>query len=111
MSSDLETTGRQLKKIIPELNKLRGKGYFTRNLCETKQIFQPHNGVRIDAIREHIEKQDYDENLKAVLLVSLMEAADRRFYNWYKWLISKMGETVLQRSPVTYARSHRAASK
>ena len=78
VQSDLETTGRQAEKIIPELNKIKGeKGYFTETFCEQSRFFQPHNGVRIDAIREHIEKQDYDENLKAVLLVSLMEAADR----------------------------------
>ena len=78
VQADLEEAGKQAEKIIPELNRLAGiPGYFTETFCEKSRFFQPKNGARVDAIREHIEKQDYEPELKAVLLVSLMEAADR----------------------------------
>ena len=65
-------------KIIHELNALPGQaGYFTETFCERSRFFQPKNGARIDAIREFIESKDFEPELKAVLLVSLMEAADR----------------------------------
>jgi adenine-specific DNA-methyltransferase len=38
---------------------------------------QPHNGERVDAIRERIAELALDPILEAVLLVALMEAADR----------------------------------
>lgn len=52
-------------------------GYFTQNFCEDALFFQPHNGARIDAMREWIEIQDWSWERKSVVLVSLMEAADR----------------------------------
>ena len=41
------------------------------------RFFQPKNGARIDAIRQAIEEMSLEPELEAVLLVSLMEAADR----------------------------------
>ena len=41
------------------------------------RFFQPKNGERIDAIREAIARRGLDPELEAVMLVSLMEAADR----------------------------------
>lgn len=52
-------------------------GYFTRAFCEEARYFQPRNGARVDAIRERIASMTLPEELEAVLLVSLMEAADR----------------------------------
>jgi adenine-specific DNA-methyltransferase len=52
-------------------------GYFTETFCERSRFFRPENGARVDAMREHIELAGYDAELKAVLLVALMEAADR----------------------------------
>ncbi len=64
--------------LIAELNALAPKaGYFTETFCERSRFFQPHNGARIDAIREDIERRDLPPDLKAIALVSLMEAADR----------------------------------
>lgn len=66
------------KSLIREFNSLPGRpGYFTETFCEKSRFFQPRNGERIDAIREEIERKSLDPELKAVLLVSLMEAADR----------------------------------
>ena len=52
-------------------------GYVTETFCERSRFFQPHNGRRIDAIRDAIE-QDYRSSwMYPVLLTSLIEAADR----------------------------------
>jgi adenine-specific DNA-methyltransferase len=57
---------------------MKGKpGYFTERFCEKARFFHPKNGSRVDAIREAIERKDLPSGLKSVLLVSLMEAADR----------------------------------
>jgi len=67
---------------IAELNRLPGApGYFTETFCERSRFFQPDNGARVDAIREALAASRADGSLppelEAVLLVSLMEAADR----------------------------------
>ncbi|MBK8169967.1 MAG: DNA adenine methylase [Sandaracinaceae bacterium] len=65
-------------KLIEELRRVKPKaGWFTATYCEGARYFQPKNGERIDAMREHIEKLSLSPELRAVLLVSLMEAADR----------------------------------
>ena len=53
------------------------EGFFTENYCKKAWFFHPKNGAKIDVMRDWIEDQDLSENVKAVLLVSLMEAADR----------------------------------
>ena len=64
--------------LLAELNGLPGNpGYFTRTFCEDARYFQPKNGARIDAIREAIADRQLPATLEAILLVSLMEAADR----------------------------------
>ncbi len=52
-------------------------GYFTEVFCRQARFFQPHNGMRIDGIREKIEELALTPPLKAIVLTSLMEAADR----------------------------------
>ncbi|WP_396594033.1 DNA adenine methylase [Brevundimonas sp. R86498] len=52
-------------------------GWFTRTFCEDARYFTPENGARIDAIRDRIEAMGLEPELKAIALVSLMEAADR----------------------------------
>ena len=66
------------QSLVDEFNRLPGApGYFTETFCERSRFFQPHNGARVDAIREAIAAKDLPPELEAVLLVSLMEAADR----------------------------------
>jgi len=66
------------ERIIRELDAVPGKpGYFTHTFCERSRYLQPHNGERVDAIRERIVALALDPILEAVVLVSLMEAADR----------------------------------
>lgn len=64
--------------LVKEFNRLPGSpGYFTDTFCERSRFFQPRNGARIDAIREDICRKSLSPELEAVVLVSLMEAADR----------------------------------
>lgn len=69
---------RQAGLLIDEFNRLPpSAGYFTEVFCEKSRYLQPKNGARVDAIREEIERKDLDPELRAIVLVSLMEAADR----------------------------------
>ncbi|HMN41974.1 MAG TPA: DNA adenine methylase [Phycisphaerales bacterium] len=64
--------------IIDDLNALPGApGYFTETFCVRSRFFRPENGARIDAIREHIAAARFEPELESILLVTLMEAADR----------------------------------
>lgn len=67
-----------LDGVLDALNALPGKpGYFTQTFCVESRFFQPHNGARIDAIRDAIEQDFSDSWLRPLLLTSLLEAADR----------------------------------
>lgn len=78
VETDLHDVAPQAETWIQRLNQLPGKaGYFTENFCLKARFFHPKNGERIDAIRELLASESLDPNLFAVLLVSLMEAADR----------------------------------
>ncbi|MCX7993154.1 MAG: DNA adenine methylase [Fimbriimonadales bacterium] len=52
------------------------RGWFTETYCEQARYFRPENGARIEAIREAIETY-HDPLLRAILLTSLMLAADK----------------------------------
>jgi len=78
VQADAEDVLHDAERLIRELNALKGApGYFTETFCIRSRFFQPKNGERIDAIREAIAARGLDPELEAVLLVSLMEAADR----------------------------------
>jgi len=65
-------------KILAELDALPGEpGYFTETFCERSRFFQPHNGARVDAIRAAIDTLSLSPAERAVVLTSLMQAADR----------------------------------
>lgn len=70
------------QRVLPILEHLQSlppeRGWFTHTYCEQARYFQPKNGARIEAIRNAIER-DYasDPLLKAILLTSLMLAADK----------------------------------
>ncbi|MGO4258472.1 DNA adenine methylase [Marmoricola sp. RAF53] len=53
------------------------RGYVTETFCERSRYFQPHNGMRIDAIRDAIEERYPTSPLRPVLLTALLDAADR----------------------------------
>jgi adenine-specific DNA-methyltransferase len=63
---------------LRRLSQLPGRaGYVTETFCRASRFFQPHNGERIDAIREAIEADHPDGPLRPLLLTSLIYAADR----------------------------------
>jgi adenine-specific DNA-methyltransferase len=65
-------------RIIDELNALPPiDGPFTETYCRSARYFTPENGARIEAMREHIESLDLSPELRAVVLTSLLEGADR----------------------------------
>jgi adenine-specific DNA-methyltransferase len=69
---------RRLEAAIESLNELPGReGYVTETFCRRSRFFQPHNGRRIDAIRDAIARRHAGSSLEAILLTSLIEAADR----------------------------------
>lgn len=78
VAADREDVERDARRLIAELGALPGRpGYFTETFCEKSRFFQPKNGARVDAIRDAIAAKSLPKELEAVLLVSLMEAADR----------------------------------
>jgi adenine-specific DNA-methyltransferase len=78
VAADREAYLAAAERLIAELNTLPGKaGWFTETYCEQSRFFQPHNGERVDAIREAIANMSLPPTLEAIALVSLMEAADR----------------------------------
>lgn len=78
VQADREDLYGDVEKLVRELNALPGRpGYFTETFCVRSRYFRPENGERIDAIREVIAEKSLDPEIEAVLLVSLMEAADR----------------------------------
>ncbi len=78
VEADLEDVAADALRLIAELDALPGRaGYVTETFCERARYFRPENGARIDAIRDEIARKALPRELEAVLLVSLMEAADR----------------------------------
>jgi adenine-specific DNA-methyltransferase len=78
VQADAEDVLHDARKLIRELNALKGEpGWFTETYCIRSRYFQPKNGERIDAIRDAIAAKGLEPELESVLLVSLMEAADR----------------------------------
>lgn len=78
VEADLETYEAELRELLPMLNALPGReGWFTDTFCVGARYLHPKNGARVDAIREEIARLSLEPVLEAVLLTSLMEAADR----------------------------------
>jgi len=68
----------KVEQLLKELQAVKPiDGYFTETFCRKSRFFQPFNGERVDGIREAIKDKCLDPELEAILLTSLMEAADR----------------------------------
>jgi adenine-specific DNA-methyltransferase len=68
----------RLSAAVDRLNRLPGRpGYVTATFCEQARYFRPENGARIDAVRAAIERDHAGSDLWPLLVVSLLEAADR----------------------------------
>jgi adenine-specific DNA-methyltransferase len=78
VQADAEDVLADAERLVREFNALPGEaGYFTETFCEKSRYVRPKNGARVDAIREAIARKGLAPELEAVMLVSLMEAADR----------------------------------
>jgi adenine-specific DNA-methyltransferase len=67
-----------LAAALARLGALPGRdGYVTETFCHRSRYLQPHNGRRIDAIRDALATEYADSPLYPILLTSLLEAADR----------------------------------
>ncbi len=78
VQADRDDVLHDAERLIAELARLPGRpGYFTDTFCVKSRYIQPKNGARIDAIRDAIAAKALEPELEAVLLVALMEAADR----------------------------------
>ncbi|MBM4378354.1 MAG: DNA adenine methylase [Deltaproteobacteria bacterium] len=78
VQADAEDWLLEAEALVREFNALPGRpGYFTQTFCERARYLRPENGARVDAIREAIAEKGLPPELEAVMLVSLMEAADR----------------------------------
>jgi adenine-specific DNA-methyltransferase len=68
----------EVDEALAHLSSLPGvDGYFTETFCVRSRFLQPHNGRRVDAIRDAIERDFAGSWLYPVLLTSLVQAADR----------------------------------
>jgi len=67
-----------LAAALARLDALPGReGYFTETFCRRARYLQPHNGRRVDAIRDALREDYAASPLYPILLTSLLEAADR----------------------------------
>ncbi len=68
----------RLRRLLAQLMALPPvHGYITETFCVQSRYFQPFNGMKMDAIRAGIDALAADETGRAILLTSLIEAADR----------------------------------
>lgn len=78
VQADRERIVAEVERVLHELRRVPPKdGWFTEIYCRRSRFFQPHNGARIEAMRERIAEMGLEPDIEAVVLVSLMEAADR----------------------------------
>lgn len=78
VAADADEVRAPAERLLRELNRLPGSdGWFTETYCRRSRYFRPENGVRIEAIRNRIAAMEPPPPLRSVLLVSLIEAADR----------------------------------
>jgi adenine-specific DNA-methyltransferase len=67
-----------LREALRYLSSLPGEsGYFTDTFCVRSRYFQPFNGVRVDAIRNALDREFKNSPLLPILMTSLIDAADR----------------------------------
>jgi adenine-specific DNA-methyltransferase len=78
VQADARKWQRKAERLVVELDALEGvPGWFTETYCERSRFLRPENGARVDAIRERIAALSLEPELEAIVLVSLIEAADR----------------------------------
>jgi adenine-specific DNA-methyltransferase len=78
VQADAERWAEPARAILADLDRLPGRpGWFTATYAEHARFLHPGNAARIEAMREAIAALAAPPELEAVLLTSLLEAADR----------------------------------
>ncbi len=78
VQADAERWAETARRILDDLSHLPGRaGWFTETYCVRSRYLHPANGERIEAMRDAIAALSPEPELEAVLLTSLLEAADR----------------------------------
>jgi adenine-specific DNA-methyltransferase len=78
IASDERVDRTRLRELLAHLASVRpDPGYFTETFCVRSRYFQPRNGMRVDAIRDEIERLSLSPLERGLVLTSLVEAADR----------------------------------
>lgn len=78
VQADAGRWGAEAARWIERLDALPPRaGWFTRAYAEEARFFRPENAARIEAMREEIAAAALDPELEAVLLTTLLLAADR----------------------------------
>ena len=78
VQADAERWADVARRALDDLSRLPGRaGWFTETYCVRSRFFHPTNGERIEAMRDGIAALSAEPELEAVLLTSLLEAADR----------------------------------
>jgi len=78
VQADADRVADDARRLLAELQTTpAAPGWFTETYCERARYMHPKNGAKVEAIRERIDTLALEPDLRAVALVSLMEAADR----------------------------------
>jgi adenine-specific DNA-methyltransferase len=78
VQADAEHWAEPAQRILADLQRLPPRaGWFTETYCVAARYLHPDNGAKVEAIRNAIAAMDAEPELEAILLTSLLEAADR----------------------------------
>ena len=78
VQADAQRWADKAQRLLEELQSAPERdGWFTQIYCRDSRFFQPKNGARIEGIRTRIQALELEPELEAIVLTSLMEAADR----------------------------------
>jgi adenine-specific DNA-methyltransferase len=78
VQADAERWAEPARRILEDLQRLPPRaGWFTETYCVAARYLHPDNGAKVEAIRNAIAGLGTEPELEAILLTSLLEAADR----------------------------------
>jgi adenine-specific DNA-methyltransferase len=78
VQADAERWAEPARRILDDLQRLSPRaGWFTETYCVAARYLHPDNGAKVEAIRNAIAGLGTEPELEAILLTSLLEAADR----------------------------------
>jgi len=78
VQADTERWAETARRALADLARLPGRaGWFTATYAERARYLHPRNAERIEAMREAVAAMGAEPELEAILLTSLLEAADR----------------------------------